>query len=216
MSIVRKTFSAYNELPVDDFYFTGGVQPAGKLLQCLTGVIRLRDKGKKSGATHIIINTTGWIEGAAVYYKRCKIDALLPRTMVVMERSRELSPIISPYKKMNSMRKYFLTPSSDARERDREQRRANRNLNFERYFKDSSLFAFALNRIGISGMSFPPGQEKTEKQLIALVNDRDDHAALGIVQAYDSRTRMIEVLTPLKSKPDSVKRLHFENFRYGE
>jgi len=213
MAIVENPFSRYDELSLGGMYFVGGVQPGGRLLQCLTGALRMVEEACKRGATHIIVNTTGWIDGAGIYYKQSKIDAIRPAILVAIEQRKELTLIVAAYKRMNSIRTFFLPPSASIRKREREERRERRRENFERYFQDSSITVFSTNRIGISGINFPLMPERIKRQVIALIDGSGEHMALGIVQAYNTKKRILEVTSPFKSNPNLIRRLHFENFR---
>ena len=214
LSVIKEPFSNYGELSTNGIFFTGGVQPIGKLLQCLTGIIRLKEKALQLGSSHIIVNTTGWIEGAGGYYKHCKIDALNPSVMIAIEKRRELSSIIAPFRRINSIKTYRLTPSSSIRIRSREDRRETRKENFAKYFKEAGLIALSVNRLGISGESFPLSPKRLENQLIVLIDECNVHSALGIVKSYDTKSHVFEILTPLKLNPQKIRRLHFEKFRF--
>lgn len=216
MAIVREPFSGYGELETDGFYYTGGIQPTGRLMQCLTGVCRMTQKARRMGASHILVNTTGWIEGYGIFYKQSKIDALLPSVIVALENKRELRHITSAYKMMNSVRIFYLRPSPDVARRDTEHRRAIRKQAFEKYFTDSATLDFDGGKTGISGIRPPLIWGKIARQLVALVDNNGEHAALGKIMDFDDRRKTIRIYTPYKSAIEMIKRIHFEDFGYGE
>lgn len=216
MALIQRHFACYEDISADEIYFVGSVQPSGHLLQGLTGTFRLANKALAKGATHVIVNTTGWIEGAAIIYKQCKIDALRPSVIVAFQREKELNAIVSAYKRMNSTSLHFLSPSPQVQVRERELRRARRAQNFDRYFRDSVLIALSVGRVGISGIEFPLTVERVKGQLIALIDDYDNHKALGIVETFNYKNRQLEIRTPFKGNISRIRRLHFENFLFTE
>lgn len=213
MTLIRKTFDSFTEVSADEIYFTGGFSPGSRILQSLTGAFRLVKSAVDKAAAHIIVNTTGWIDGGAVLYKQSKIDALNPSFIAALERDRELSSIIIPYKKMESMRICFLPVSPEVKERDRETRRLAREERMAGYFADARLLAFSTNRVGVSGISFPLIEEKIKDFLIALIDSRGRHRALGKVKAYSGKTRLLEVVSPYNDNPAFIRRLHFEDLK---
>lgn len=216
MAVIKKHFSCYDEISADSIYFTGDVKPEGRLLQGLTGTIKMVEKAKGESCSHIILNTTGWIHGAAIFYKHCKIDALSPGMLVAFQKEKELYPITSPYRKMSSIKSFFITPTSSARQRDRDERRKNRAEHFSRYFKNAPLLAIPAKRVGISGTHFPIDGESVQNLLVALIDNSGDHSAVGIVRAYNSKIKMLEIKSPFDDNPNKIRRIHFEHFRYNE
>ncbi|MCD4784237.1 MAG: hypothetical protein K8T10_10500 [Candidatus Eremiobacteraeota bacterium] len=216
MAVIKKHFSGYDEISADGIYFTGDVKPEGRLLQGLTGTIKMVEKAKTESCSHIILNTTGWIHGAAIFYKHCKIDAFSPGMLVAFQKEKELYPITSPYRKMTSINSFFIVPTSAARQRDRDERRKNRSEHFFRYFKNAPLLAIPAKKMGISGTYFPIDGERVQDLLVALIDNSGEHRAIGIVKAYNTKIKMLEIKTPFDDKPNKIRRIHFEHFRYIE
>ncbi len=216
MALIREPFSAYGDLTADDLYYTGGIQPTGRLVQCLTGICRMTRRAAGMGASHILVNTTGWIEGYGIFYKHSKIDALLPSVIAAIENKRELRQITSTYKMMNSIKIFYLKPSPDVARRDTEHRRAIRKQAFENYFREAENLDFDGGKIGISGIGLPLNWGKISRQLVALVDQQGKHAALGKIMDFHDRRKTIKVYTPYKSAIEMISRIHFENFGYGE
>lgn len=216
MAVIKAPFSGYGELTADDIYYMGGIQPTGQLMQCLTGVVRMTQRAGRMEASHILINTTGWIDGYGLFYKQSKIDAVLPSVIVAMENKRELRHITAAYKMMNSIRIFYLKPSPHIARRDTEHRRALRKQAFEKYFTDSATLDFDGGKTGISGIRPPLNWGKISRQLVALVDNKGKHAALGKIIDFDDRRKTIRIYTPYKSAIEMIKRIHFENFGYGE
>lgn len=216
MALIRKTFSEYRDLTADSIYYTGGIQPTGRLVPSLTGVVRMTEKARSLGASHILINTTGWIEGHGAFYKQSKIDVLLPSVIGAMEHKRELRHITSAYKMMNSIRIFYLKPSPNIARRYAEERRAIRKQAFERYFTDSATLDFDGGKTGISGIRPPLNWGIISRQLVALIDNNGEHTALGKIMDFDDRRKIIRIYTPYKAPIEMIKRIHFEDFGYGE
>ena len=216
MAVINAPFSRFRELTADDIYYMGGIQPTGQLMQCLTGVVRMVQRAGQMAASHILVNTTGWIDGYAIFYKHAKMDALLPSVIVAMENKRELRHITAAYKMMNPLKIFYLKPSPAIVKRDTEHRRSLRKQSFENYFANAATLDFDGGKTGISGIRPPLIWGKISRQLVALVDSDGRHAALGKIMDFDDRRKIIRIHTPYKSAIEQIKRIHFENFGYGE
>lgn len=197
----------------DSLHFIGSTSPVGHLLQGVVGVFRMLENSWANRATHVVVDTTGWIYGgAAVVYKQAKIDVLKPGKIVCFEKDRELAPIIKPYRRMKTPDVVRLEISRDVKPKTREERIFLRKKKFDEYFSGASLVQIKLDRVGISGLRFPITPEKVEEQVAVLIDENDRHRELGIVRNYNRKSRDFEIHTPFKGDPKIIRRIHFENF----
>lgn len=211
-AMIHECFNGYDYPPPCELHYTGNVSPSGSPLQSLTGAVRMREAARRAGAAHTIINTTGWIDRSAISFKHCKIDALNPSAIIALEKERELSAIVSPFKKISSIKLYRIGVSPQVQIKSQEYRRQMRKENFDGYFVNAGITILNAGRIGCSGVVFPLKKELIVNQLTALIDHQGRHLALGIITQYDEKNRLLEILTPYRDKPSLIGRLHFENF----
>lgn len=127
------------EIRAARFFFVGSPSPSGRLLPLTLGTLVLAQEAR---TTFLVVNTTGLIDGVGRVLKGYKIEALRPDVVVAIERSGELTPILSANGHVRILR---LAPSSRARERGSEERAAARQTSFARYFAASRRAEFALD-----------------------------------------------------------------------
>lgn len=113
------------------FYFGGSPDPVGRMLPLVVGASRLVHA---ADATFIIVDTTGYVEGAGRILKGYKIDAIRPDLIVAIEQRREIEPILRPHITYRTIR---LRPSPQARPRGHRERDATRQKAFAAYFKQA-------------------------------------------------------------------------------
>jgi polynucleotide 5'-hydroxyl-kinase GRC3/NOL9 len=208
----------YDKLPVecspaktDGLYFIGSTSPSYYQAQCIAGIVRLTEKARKMGASHIIVNTTGWISGTgAVNYKQAKIDALQPRIIAALQHSNELEPIVKPYEKMLSIKTIKIAVSDAVIPRDRERRALVRKNRFDEYFRRSKLQTISINQASLSDLNLPIPRKEILNKIIGLNNGHNECISLGIVEDYQEKERVFRIRSPFKGSLDSIKMLQFQ------
>jgi polynucleotide 5'-hydroxyl-kinase GRC3/NOL9 len=113
------------------FYFVGSPNPMGRMLPLVIGTARLVSA---ADAPFVIIDTTGFVEGAGRVLKGYKIDAVRPDLIVAIEKHEELESILRPYRAYRMIR---IRPSPKARPRGRWERDVAREKLFSAYFKEA-------------------------------------------------------------------------------
>ncbi|MCE1247132.1 MAG: polynucleotide 5'-hydroxyl-kinase [Firmicutes bacterium] len=216
MAIIKPGIEKFSDLQPDGIWFAGSVKPSGHFLQGLAGVTKLTGKAKAMGATHIVVNTTGWIDGPGIFYKQQKIDAVLPSFIVGFQYERELLHVVSAYRRYDGVSTIFIEPSPSVCKRKSDERRIYRDEKFRQYFSDASMIALSTAKTGISGYGFFPDETRLANQIVALINSEGEHKALGIVRKFNSKNRIIEIEAKLTDNPSAIRRIHFENFRINE
>ncbi len=111
------------------FYFVGSTSPAGRMLPLVIGTSRLVSA---ADARFVIIDTTGYVEGAGRVLKGYKIEAVRPDLIVAIEKRGELEAILRSHATYRVIR---VRPSRKARARDRWERDLAREKAFAAYFK---------------------------------------------------------------------------------
>jgi polynucleotide 5'-hydroxyl-kinase GRC3/NOL9 len=123
------------------FYFVGSPDPVGRMLPLVIGASRLV---RATDAAFVIVDTTGYVEGAGRVLKGYKIDAIRPDVIVAIEKTQELEPILRPHATYRAIR---LRPSRKARPRDRWQRDLAREKAFAAYFDQAQRLELEFDRV---------------------------------------------------------------------
>jgi polynucleotide 5'-hydroxyl-kinase GRC3/NOL9 len=125
----------------DEFYFVGSPDPVGRMLPLVVGTSRLV---RATDAPFVIVDTTGFVEGAGRVLKGYKIEAIRPDLIVAIEKRGELEPILRPHAGYRAIR---IRPSRKARPRDRWERDLARERAFAAYFRDARRAEIELDRL---------------------------------------------------------------------
>lgn len=177
-------------------WFVGSTSPRGHMLQVLIGSYRLAMAGLRKGARAIVWDTSGFISPSSggMTLKWAKIDLLQPGTVIAIQRSQELEPLLAPLRFRRSPRLVLLRPSPEAVRRDPEQRRAHRTEAYSRYFTGARSVSLTWTRFAVyPGPLFDPGR------LVALEDGDGFAAGLSIVQQFEPETKKVVLWTPLAS-----------------
>ncbi len=187
--------------------FVGATSPVGHLLQTLVGCRRLLDRARGLGVRTVLIDTTGLVEGPlAVEFKLQKIDLLRPTHVLALAWRDELDPILRACDWRDDTMVYRLPVATAARERSAEERRANRQDKYCRYFTGLVRHRFNLDTVGVWGRRPPSSADDLSGLLIGL-NDGQGFC-LGVGQLHECAADWVEVQTPLTTVAE-VKLLRF-------
>jgi polynucleotide 5'-hydroxyl-kinase GRC3/NOL9 len=180
-------------------FFTGSVTPRGHMLPTVIGAYRLQEVALISGAQAIVVDTTGLVDrsqgGKAL--KQWKIELLAPSTVIGLQRSGELEPILWPLRRDGRVRCVELPVSRHVVERSRQARIARRNKRLARYFGPAQPQLVTLRQTAVYDMDqLAPGA------LLAF-QDREGFAlGLGLVEEIDQLGGTIITRTPLPNLED--------------
>lgn len=128
-------------IEMEHIYFVGATSPVGRFLPMVVGTSKLI---KLADAPFVVIDTTGFVEGAGRVLKSYKIEAVEPDLIVAIKRREELESILNAYGTYRTVR---IRPSRKARPRDRWRRFAARRNAFAAYFGNARRFDLDLARI---------------------------------------------------------------------
>lgn len=188
-------------------FFVGAISPVGHLLQTLTGCRRLLDLALELDVRVILIDTTGLVDGTlAAEFKLQKIEVLHPTHVLALAHGNELSPILNACGQRQDIIVCRVPIAAAARERSLEERRANRQEKYRRYFAGAIYQRFSLDSVAVWGRF--PNLDRTDLQGL-LVGLNDGHGLCRGVGRLHRMTRSeVEVWTPLKTVA-AVKLLRF-------
>jgi polynucleotide 5'-hydroxyl-kinase GRC3/NOL9 len=208
LNLVRFTANAEGLTPeVIATFFVGAISPVGHLLQTLVGCRRLLDLALELGVRTILIDTTGLVDGTlAVEFKLQKIEVLHPTHVLALAQGNELNPILNACRQRQDMTICRVPIAAAVRERSAEERRANRQERYRRYFAGALRHRFSLDAVEAWGRF--PNLDRTDLQgLLVGLND-----GYGLCQGVGRLHRVtrseVEVWTPLQTVA-AVKLLRF-------
>lgn len=155
----------------DDLYFVGSTSPERHLLQCVAGTCLMVDAALEAGAELVVIDTTGYVEGAAaVALKRHKIELIQPDYLICIRRSNELNPIVAGFVGINTIQIHHLSPHKGVTSKSSESRRRYRESRFEHYFADAVEETMPFEQIRGQRSPFFIGRQANSKEQEILSN----------------------------------------------
>ncbi len=176
-------------------YFVGNTSPRGHMLPVIVGVARLARFALSRRPHFVLVDTTGLVapERGGVALKHAKIELLLPRWVLALQREEELEPILRPWESHPAIRLVRLPVSSAVVPKTPEHRRQHRVRQFRRYFAHADHLALSLDGLGIFGSGpLTPGR------LVGLQGRDGFTLALGVVEQADPDQQRLVVRTPLR------------------
>jgi len=184
-------------------YFVGSNTPRGRMMETVNGVRAMVTKAQEAGAESVIVDTTGFVTGAAARRLKCaKVEAVRPQFVVAIQRKDELEHILRSIERRN-LRLIRLPVPETVMVKSPEMRQQRRMMRFFRYFQDARLHTFALSDIACEGTWFNTGQllewneihflqetlrsrvfwaERTTEHLFVITDKVVDERALVIVE----------------------------------
>jgi polynucleotide 5'-hydroxyl-kinase GRC3/NOL9 len=184
-------------------YFVGSNTPRGRMQETVNGVRAMVAKAQEAGAESVIVDTTGFVTGAAARRLKCaKVEAVRPQFVVAIQRKDELEHILRPMERRN-LRLIRLPVPETVMVKSPEMRQQRRVMRFFRYFQDARLHTFALSDIACEGTWFNTGTslewneihflqetlrsrvfwaERTTEHLFVITDKVVDERALVIVE----------------------------------
>jgi len=176
LAYINKSVKDLFHVKADNICFVGFTSPGGAEERVAHCIVSFKNQVLRRKKDFLVINTDGWVEGeGAVQYKVMLAESILPNVVVGLEQENELTTILSKLGKTP-----FLTvnPSAAVRKRDREKRKALRELNYKRYLRNAKVETFPLNWIRIEGIHFSPRLFLTNARLLKI------EKTLGIQPLY--------------------------------
>ncbi len=153
---------AYTSMPLKDLFhleaeavcFVGFTSPGGAEDRVAFCIGDFKQIAIDSGADFVVINTDGWIDGEkAVEYKVLLAKKIAPDILVGIERGEELKPLLS---RLDKKAVQIVESPSAIQKRDREKRKALRELGYKKHLKNAKVEAFPLSWIRIEGIHSSP------------------------------------------------------------
>jgi polynucleotide 5'-hydroxyl-kinase GRC3/NOL9 len=197
-------------IPAAGLWFAGDTAPQRVYRYVVEGTAALAARARRRGARIVVVDTTGWVEGAGAAAKLRKIRRLRPRHVVAIQRDAEVEPILAAVPPGTIVHR--LRPAPGVRRRSAGERRAARAIAFARYFAGAPAWALDLRRITLQrpalygGRWIPPSRVLAQVPpaalrhlLVGLADRRGTIMAMGTIADADPARHMLTVVAPARS-----------------
>ncbi len=162
LAYVRKHLTDLFHVEADDVCFVGFTSPAGAEERVVKCIVDFRNRVLAKGTEFLVINTDGWVEGEeAARYKTALIQTVGPAAVVGIAENEGLAPILEKAKSLV----LAVEPSTATLKRDRERRKALRELGYKKYLRASRMEAFPLSWTKIEGVHSSPSLFLSDRRL---------------------------------------------------
>lgn len=197
--VVREPVRHMADIPPAGLWFVGDTSPQRVYRHLVDGTAELTALARRQGAQVVVVDTTGWVEGAnAVAAKLRKIRRLAPRHIVAIQRDREVEPILARVPEATIVHR--LRPGGAVRRRSARERRALRERRFARYFAKAGPLLLDTRRIIFRRSTVYRGNWVLPSRVLADVPpDALRHLLVGLA---DRRGRMMVMGTIARAEPD--------------
>jgi polynucleotide 5'-hydroxyl-kinase GRC3/NOL9 len=198
---IKNGFKTWQDIRVEDLYFTGTLSPVANLLPMIVGAKLITDRAAAS-CQRIIVDTTGLIaEPAGRLLKQFKIDLLRPDIILALEHSGELGHILNAFKSERLPKVYRIPVPPQVGTKSAMKRSRFRVERFRSYFTGSNVLEISLKKTGIRYTAEPARLSTIElkDRVLSLRDGKNRDVALGVIEKVSARERKIFIRTPLKS-----------------
>jgi polynucleotide 5'-hydroxyl-kinase GRC3/NOL9 len=211
LSMPRRPARRMREWDALAAFFVGDTSPRDVYPYLIEGAIRSIEQARARQAEVIVMDTTGWIEGAAaVAAKTRKLRRIDPQHVVAIQRQGEVEPILERLPRRIAVHR--LRPSSRVRRRSRELRRVARVRRFHQYFLRARPHTLPLGRLLADRLPVYEGRAVPQAGMLTVIPawalrhllvglaDRDGWLrALGTVVETAPALQTVTVMAPLQS-----------------
>ena len=190
MGVLEKEIQKLSEVPLHSLFFVGNTSPNGCMRECVRAAVAAVKKAEGLNADVIIVDSTGWIEGAdAKRFKLSEIKGICPSFVIAIEREDELEHILLH---LTNKKIIKLRMSREARSRTREERKALREESYNKYFRDAKNRVFKL-----SILEWIPEEGTILGLYRKSENDEKEIVGLGILGKLDYERGEAVIFTPV-------------------
>lgn len=151
------------EISAENVCFIGVTSPGSAVPKVIDGIAKVKEKVMKRGASLLIVNTDGWIEGEdAIRYKVALAKQVKPDIVVAIQEKNELTFLLGALIETQNL---AIESSPAVRKRDREERKLLRELSYKKYLRGATVETFLLSWIRISGVTFGTGAQPSRERM---------------------------------------------------
>jgi polynucleotide 5'-hydroxyl-kinase GRC3/NOL9 len=187
-----------DEIVPAGLWFAGDTSPQHVYRYVLDGTAALASRARRRGAQVVVVDTTGWIEGAgAVAAKLRKVRRLAPRHIIAIQRGQEVEPILSRVPPGTIVHR--LRPAPGVRTRTAAERRAFRERRFAAYFAGAQPVVLDTRRVAFEHSTvFRETWMPADRVLAEVPSGALRHLLVGL---GGSRGTIMAVGTILRAEP---------------
>ncbi|MFW6115596.1 MAG: Clp1/GlmU family protein [Chloroflexota bacterium] len=176
--------------------FVGDISPVGHMLPTVVGAHRLVKRGLETGASAIVVDTTGLVApaqgGGAL--KRALVDLLRPQVVIGVQRGTELGHLLDPLRRSQRTRVIDRPVAEAVQRRSAAVHRAYRAEQYRRAFEQARLL-----EVDWGGLAVIPCPSFTQHRLVAFEDCDGFVLGLGIVTDCVRNRQVVELHTSLTS-----------------
>ena len=201
LGVLRALPARLRDAEVRGLAFVGATSPVGHLRATAAATGRLTDRARRLGVDHVLVDTSGLVQGAiGQALKRDKIARVGPDLVLCLERAGECAHILQALD-VGAPTVVRLAAEPDARRRTASERQARREAAFATYFATARPVELDLGRVvpgdgGAAGDASPVLPDA----LVGLDGDGGETLGLGVVLAVDRHRGVLLVETPVPSE----------------
>jgi polynucleotide 5'-hydroxyl-kinase GRC3/NOL9 len=184
-------------------YFVGSTSPQGHLLPTVLGTRLMAEKARHLGFDHVIVDTSGLIQGdLGRLLKQHKIDLVEPDLVLCLQRHGECEHILRPYGASARPAILRLASCGATRRRSQEERRQHRERTLQLYLAGGRPVSLDLGRVVLRQPALYVGQPLPPRQVEDLAALLDD-----MVLWAERRGNELVLITPDPLKEPQVRQL---------
>ncbi len=178
--------------------FLGAISPHGYELPILAAVMRMVKRAQERAAQRIILDSCGFVLGAAAReFQFQVIDALRPDYVIAIQLAEELEGLLANFEKHRRIKIRRLAVSPAVKSRSMEERQEYRKNKYRDYFKDACIHKIALDNLSYHGrISRETGADVLHNLSIALCDIDNFTIVIGIIRETDALKRTLQVYAP--------------------
>ncbi len=191
-------FRDWNDIVVEDFYFTGTVTPFGSLVPSVVGAKLMTDRALSS-VRKVIVDTTGLIaEPAGRVLKQNKIDIISPDIVLALERSEELGHILNAFTFNKIPRIFRLSVPLQIKTKSVAKRTEYRFRRIKDYFAHSEVIEVPIAEVGIRFTKEPLHFTLSglRNRMVSFRDKGNRDLALGFITGIKSKENYFLIRTP--------------------
>jgi polynucleotide 5'-hydroxyl-kinase GRC3/NOL9 len=194
--------------------FVGATSPRSHFRQTVLATRRMTERALREGADHVIVDTSGLVQGEfGRRLKLAKIAAVAPELVVCLEREGECEHIVGPRAWGDRPVVLRLPASPAARHRSPAERRRHRERAFAAYFTGARTVTLDLGRVRLYPPAWGAGLPRAApvgdvRDVLAGLDDaRRRTLGLGLVRAVEPDANAVVVETPVPAAAIAAVRL---------
>jgi len=175
LGAVHAPIEKMDQVEVIGIYFVGSISPKGHLLQTIVGTKRMVDKGIQMGFDHILIDTTGLVNGTlGQSLKGHKIEIVQPELIIFLQHKTECEYLIRRFTRFSKYPPIVISPSKKIRKKTLTERREYRKRAILDYFSCKYEKEVDLDRLYLVDFPFFSGDPLKEKEKEAISKNIDE------------------------------------------